>query len=73
MKNTATWYLVEQQDLYHVYTHEQIENLPADSYVIQKVFDTRREALSEMGRLIQLEINDVKTHVDTLTGKHPPK
>ncbi|MFM7697401.1 MAG: hypothetical protein ACKO69_08000 [Limnohabitans sp.] len=70
MKTTAQWYLVEQHDLYHVYTHEQIENLPSDSYVIQKVFDTRREALSEMGRLIQLEINDVKTHLDTLTGKN---
>jgi len=66
MKNTAQWYLIEQEGLFHVYPKEGMEKLNPDTYTIQKVFDTRREALTEMGRLIQLEIADVKAHVNQL-------
>ncbi len=48
---------------------EDAEKLDPDSYVIQQVFDSHKDALSEMRRLIQLEINEVKLHVNKLVDE----
>ena len=45
---------------------EDAEKLDPDSYVIQQVFESRKDALTEMSRLIQLEITEVKSHVNKL-------
>ena len=66
MKNKASWYLIKQDGLYHAVSKEDADKLPADAYAIQQVFDSHREALSEMSRLIQLEIKDVQSHVNKL-------
>jgi hypothetical protein len=62
----SSWYLIEQNGLYHAMAKEDAEKLDPDSYVIQQVFDSHKEALSEMSRLIQLDINEVKLHVNKL-------
>ena len=67
MQNKASWYLIKQGGLFHAVSKAEAVKLPAETYVIQQVFDTHREALSEMSRLIQLEIQDVKSHVNKLT------
>lgn len=69
MQNKASWYLIEQNGLYRAVAKEEAEQLEPDSYVIQQVFDTHREALSEMSRLIQLEIAEVKSHVNKLADE----
>lgn len=66
MQNKASWYLIEQKGLYHAVSKEDAEKLDPESYAIHQVFDSHREALSEMMRLIQLEIEEVKSHVNHL-------
>ena len=66
MQNKASWYLIEQNGLYRALSKEDAEKLDPDSYAIQQVFDSHREALSEMSRLIQLEIKEVQSHVNKL-------
>lgn len=68
MQNKASWYLIEQNGLYRAYSKEDVEKLAPDSYAIHQVFDSHREALSEMSRLIQLEIQEVRSHVNKLAG-----
>ena len=69
MQNKASWYLIEQNGLYHVLTKEDAEKLNPDSYAIHQVFGSRRDALSEMSRLIQLEIAEVKSHVNKVADE----
>ena len=69
MQNKASWYLIEQNGLYRAVTKEDADKLDQDTYVIQQVFDSHREALSEMSRLIQLEIAEVKSHVNKLADE----
>jgi hypothetical protein len=64
--NKANWYLIKQNGLYHAIAKEDAEKLDPDSYVIQQVFDSQKDALTEMSRLIQLGINEVKSHVNKL-------
>jgi len=69
MQNKASWYLIEQKGLYHAVSKEDVEKLDPESYAIHQVFDSHREALSEMMRLIQLEIEEVKSHVNHLADE----
>jgi hypothetical protein len=69
MQNKASWYLIEQKGLYHAVSKEDAEKLDPESYAIHQVFDSHREALSEMMRLIQLEIEEVKSHVNHLADE----
>ena len=69
MQNKAKWYLIKQDGLYHAMAKEDAEKLDPDSYVIQQVFNSHKDALSEMRRLIQLEINEVKLHVNKLVDE----
>jgi hypothetical protein len=69
VQNKANWYLIEQNGLYHVLTKEDAEKLDPDSYAIHQVFGSRRDALSEMSRLIQLEIAEVKSHVNKVADE----
>jgi hypothetical protein len=52
MQIKRTWYLIEQDQLQHVLAHDDFAKLEPDSYVLHQVFDTHREALNEMSRLI---------------------
>lgn len=69
MENKANWYLIEQNGLYRAVAKQEAEKLDPDTYVIQQVFDSHREALSEMTRLIRLEIAEVKSHVNKLADE----
>lgn len=69
MQNKASWYLIEQNGLYHALTKEDAEKLVPDSFLIHQVFYSHREALSEMSRLIQLEIAEAKSHVNKLADE----
>ena len=69
MQNKASWYLIEQSGLYHALTKEDAEKLDPDSYAIHQVFGSHRDALSEMSRLIQLQIAEVKSHVSKLADE----
>ncbi len=66
MLNKANWYLIQQNGLHHAIAKEDAEKLDPDSYVIQQVFESRKDTLTEMSRLIQLEITEVKSHVNKL-------
>ena len=61
--------MIEQNGLYRAVAKEEADKLDQDTYVIQQVFDSHREALSEMSRLIQLEIAEVKSHVNKLADE----
>ena len=61
--------MIEQNGLYRAVAKEDADKLDQDTYVIQQVFDSHREALSEMSRLIQLEIAEVKSHVNKLADE----
>ena len=69
MLNKANWYLIKQNGLYHAIAKEDAEKLDPDSYAIHQVFDSHRDALSEMSRLIKLEIAEVKLHVNKLADE----
>jgi len=69
VQNKASWYLIEQNGLYHALTKEDAEKFDPDSYAIHQVFDSHRDALSEMSRLIKLEIAEVKLHVNKLADE----
>ena len=69
MQNKASWYLIEQNGLYHALTKEDAEKLDPDSYAIHQVFNSHRDVLSEMSRLIKLEIAEVKLHVNKLADE----
>jgi len=64
------WYLIEQDQLHHVLTQEAFAKLEPDSFILHQVFDTHREALHEMSRLIKLAIDDVKDEVNKMA---PPR
>ena len=66
MEIKSAWYLIEQDQLHHVLSHEDFSKLVPDSYVLHQVFDTHREALNEKSRLIKLAINDVKEEVNKM-------
>jgi hypothetical protein len=53
-----------------VLTQEAFAKLEPDSYILHQVFDTHREALHEMSRLIKLAIDDVKDEVNKMA---PPR
>lgn len=61
--------MIEQNGLYHAVAKEDAEKLDPASYVIQQVFDSHHEALSEMSRRIQLEIEEVRNHVNRVAGE----
>jgi hypothetical protein len=69
VQNKASWYLIEQNGLYHALSKDDAEKLDPDSYAIYQVFDSHRDALSEMSRLIQLQIAEVKSHVNKLADE----
>ena len=64
MENLNAWYLIEQDKLHHVLPHHKFTQLAPDTFVLHQVFDTHREALHEMSRLIELEIKDVHAEVN---------
>lgn len=70
MEIKSAWYLIEQDQLHRVITHEDFVKLAPDTYLLHQVFDTHREALHEMSRLIKLAIDDVKDEVNKMA---PPK
>jgi len=70
MEIRSAWYLIEQDQLHHVLSHEDFAKLEPDTYLLHQVFDTHREALHEMSRLIKLAISDVKDEVNKMV---PPR
>ena len=72
MEIKSGWYLIEQAQLHHVLAHDDFVKLEPDSYVLHQVFDTHREALNEMSRLIRLAIDDLKDEVNKMAPPHQP-
>lgn len=69
MENLNAWYLIEQDKLHHVLPHHKFTQLLPDTFVLHQVFDTHREALNEMSRLIALEIKDVHAEVSKVAHR----
>ena len=63
------WYLIECDKLHRVVTQQDFQDLVPDSFTLHQVFDNRREALSEMIRLVQTTVQEVSHQVD----KHDPR
>lgn len=62
-----TWYVVERHNKYEAISHAVLSGLPSDSYVMLQNFDTHHEALSELRRLIHLEIQDMQKKIDRIS------
>ena len=73
MENLTAWYLIEQDNLHHVLPHHKFAQLVPDTFVLHQVFDTHREALHEMSRLIELEIKDVHAEVNKISPRDEGK
>jgi hypothetical protein len=58
------WYLIERDKLHRVVSAEEFQQLSADSFVLHQVFERRHEALLEMARLIQADIQAVSLQVE---------
>jgi hypothetical protein len=71
VENLNAWYLIEKDHLHHVLPHHKFAQLAPDTFVLHQVFDTHREALHEMSRLIELEIKDVHKEVNNITRRKP--
>jgi len=71
VENLNAWYLIEKDRLHHVLPHHKFAQLAPDTFVLHQVFDTHREALHEMSRLIELEIKDVHKEVNNITQRKP--
>ena len=71
MENLNAWYLIEKDHLHHVLPHHKFAQLAPDTFVLHQVFDTHREALHEMSRLIELETKDVHKEVNNSTQRKP--
>lgn len=71
MENLNAWYLIEKDHLHHVLPHHKFAQLAPDTFMLHQVFDTHREALHEMSRLIELEIKDVHKEVNNITQRKP--
>jgi hypothetical protein len=69
VENLNAWYLIEQDNLHHVLPHHKFTQLVPDTFVLHQVFDTHREALHEMSRLIELEIKDVHAEVSKISPR----
>ena len=61
-----TWYVIERKNKYEAVSHNDWSALSPDSYVMLQNFDTHHEALSELRRLIHLEIQDAMKKIDGL-------
>ncbi len=61
-----TWYVIERHNKYEVVSHAVFSELASDSFVMLQNFDTHHEALSELGRLIHLEIQEAHKKIDGL-------
>jgi hypothetical protein len=66
------WYLIERDKLHRVVTAHEFQQLPPDSFTLHQVFDTRREALQEMLRLVQTAVQEVSHQVGEQDAGHPP-
>ncbi len=64
-----TWYVVERHNKYEVLSHEVLSGLSPDSYVMLQNFDTHHQALSELSRLIHLEIQDTQKKIDGMSKR----
>jgi hypothetical protein len=72
MEIKSGWYLIEQDQLHRVLAHADFAKLEPDSYVLHQVFETQREALNEMSRLIKVAINDLKDEVNKMAPLSVP-
>jgi hypothetical protein len=61
-----TWYVIERKNKYEAVSHAVLSDLASDSYVMLQNFDTHQEALTELRRLIRLEIQDAMKKIDGL-------
>lgn len=66
MHNPDLWYLIERDKLHRVVTAQEFAQLVPDSFVLHQVFDTRHDALHEMIRLVQAEIQEVSEQINTV-------
>jgi len=53
MKFSDTWYVIEKNKRLEVVTHTVYESLAPESFIMIQLFDSKREATSEVMRLIR--------------------
>ena len=66
------WYLIECDKLHRVVSADEYQQLAPDSFTLHQVFDSRREALQEMLRLVQTAVQEVSNQVRTTDTGHDP-
>ena len=77
MNLDPSWYLIEHNQRLELVEHSDLQQLPADSYLILFNAPTHREAMAEMVRLLRLEVADTRDKLNALgpgaTGRPPTK
>ena len=67
------WYLIECDKLHRIVAADEFQQLAPESFTLHQVFDTRREALQEMLRLVQTAVQEASHHVRGHEAGHTPK
>lgn len=68
MEINNIWYLIERDHLHRVIAAHEYHQLAPDSFTLHQVFESRRDALRELIRLVQTQIQEVSEQV----GKTSP-
>jgi hypothetical protein len=66
------WYLIERDKLHRIVTADEFQQLAPDTFTLHQVFETRREALQEMLRLVQTAVQEASHHVGGHAAGHTP-
>jgi hypothetical protein len=58
------WYLIERDHLHRVVAAHEYQNLAPDSFTLHQVFENRHDALHELIRLVQTQIEEVSKQIE---------
>ena len=67
----SAWYLIVQDRIHHVVTQEQWSKLEPGTFDLHQVFDTQRDALHELSRLVKVRVEEVREEVNRVASSKP--
>ncbi|MEY4285853.1 MAG: hypothetical protein EBV20_10630 [Betaproteobacteria bacterium] len=67
----SAWYLIVQERIHRVVSQEQWSKLEPGSFELHQVFDTQRDALQELSRLVKVSVEEVREEVNRVAASKP--
>ena len=58
------WYLIERDHLHRLVAAQEYHHLAPDSFTLHQVFESRHDALHELIRLVQTQIEEVSKQME---------